>query len=81
MDKIGENWSIMNADKMICMRCNGRKQMYRFGSGYTHSNNGGRLVDCPMCLGEGKIKTIEAATKEVEIKIRKKRESKSKPEI
>jgi hypothetical protein len=44
-----------------CMRCNGRKKMYKVRSIYTHANTGGLQVDCPMCLGEGKIKTIEKA--------------------
>lgn len=66
----------MNAELMKCMRCSGRKKMYKVGGGYTHTNNGGKFVDCPMCLGEGKIKTLEAATKEIEEKAIKKRKSK-----
>lgn len=44
--------------KVPCMRCKGRKKMYKVGSGYTRENTGGKKIDCPMCLGVGKIKPI-----------------------
>lgn len=54
-------------DKMIvCLRCDGRKKIYKIGGGYSFVNIGGQLVNCPMCNGEGKHKTAEAALKEIE---------------
>lgn len=44
--------------RVPCMRCKGRKKMFKFGSGYSIMNNGGKQVDCPMCLGAGKIKPL-----------------------
>lgn len=44
-----------------CIRCKGRKKMFKVRGAYTHANTGGVEVDCPMCLGEGTIKTIEKA--------------------
>lgn len=38
-----------------CIRCDGRKKMYKTGGIYNHTNTGGVLVDCPLCLGKGKI--------------------------
>lgn len=38
-----------------CMRCDGRKKMYKTGTAYNHTNTGGVLVDCPLCLGKGTI--------------------------
>lgn len=43
---------------MRCPRCKGRKQMYKMRSIYSHTNTGGVEVDCPMCLGEGKVPDI-----------------------
>lgn len=48
--------------KVICVRCRGRKKLYKFGpNGYSTTNTGGALVDCPMCLGEGKMVSLKAA--------------------
>jgi|WetSurMetagenome_2_1015567.scaffolds.fasta_scaffold139892_3 hypothetical protein len=60
---------------MICMRCRGRKKMYKImGGGYSLMNSGGVEVDCPMCLGKGEHKTLEAAQDEM----KKKKSSKNK---
>lgn len=32
--------------------------MYKMRSIYSHTNTGGVEVDCPMCLGEGKVPDI-----------------------
>jgi len=42
-----------------CFRCAGRKKLYKSGSGYSKQNTGGVLVDCPLCLGKGKIDKLE----------------------
>jgi CO dehydrogenase/acetyl-CoA synthase beta subunit len=39
-----------------CFRCSGRKKMYKHGSIYNHTDCGGVIVECPMCLGKGVIK-------------------------
>lgn len=49
----------MEAGMMLCMRCEGRKRIYKVGSVYSFTNTGGSLVDCPMCLAVGKVKKIE----------------------
>jgi hypothetical protein len=55
------------ADETVrCMRCNGRKKMYKVQGGYTHTNTGGVLLDCPMCLGNGKVKTLVRVLKDIE---------------
>lgn len=50
----------MEAGMMLCMRCEGRKRIYKVGSVYSFTNTGGSLVDCPMCLAVGKVKKIES---------------------
>lgn len=42
-----------------CMRCKGMKNIFQVGNCYSLINTGGKPVKCPMCLGEGKIKTLE----------------------
>ncbi len=44
-----------------CVRCKGRKKMYKMGSAYSHTNSGGEEVTCPMCLGEGSTKSLADA--------------------
>lgn len=51
-----------------CPRCLGGKKMYQLGNGYSAVNFGGKQVDCPMCLGEGEVKTLEEALKDVKNK-------------
>ena len=40
---------------MYCPRCSGRKTIFKNGSGYSLVDLGGVSVECPMCLGVGKI--------------------------
>lgn len=56
----------MAEQKVRCMRCYGRKKIYKIMGGYSHANTGGKEVDCPMCLGEGKILKLEDALRKVE---------------
>ena len=48
-----------------CMRCHGRKKLYKIMSGYSHINSGGVEVDCPLCLGKGEIKSLEHVSEEI----------------
>ena len=59
----------MQSKMMFCMRCDGRKKMYVMNGGYTHANMGGPQVDCPLCLGIGKIPVLEDAQEEVKNEI------------
>ncbi len=45
----------------ICFRCGGRKKLYKVGAGYSYTNSGGALVQCPLCQGTGLIKTLDEA--------------------
>jgi hypothetical protein len=56
----------MENGKQVCFRCDGRKKIFKIGGGYSHIDMGGQQVDCPMCLGCGSIKTLEAALEEKE---------------
>lgn len=40
--------------------------MYKLNGAYTHTNSGGTMVTCPLCLGEGKIKKLDEAIKDLE---------------
>lgn len=51
----------MKLGYMRCPRCRGLKQMYKIGGGYSSVDCGGIKVDCPMCLGEGEVKTLRSA--------------------
>lgn len=44
-----------NDKLMICIRCNGRKKLYKINSAYSFTDTGGQFVDCPMCLGAGRV--------------------------
>lgn len=66
---------------MICMRCHGRKKVYKIMGGYSHANSGGVEVNCPMCIGKGTHKKLEAAIEEVEKKVKDKKKSPNLAEI
>lgn len=44
--------------KVRCVRCHGRKKIYKVGSGYTLAEMGGVKVDCPLCNAEGWIEPL-----------------------
>jgi len=46
-----------------CFRCQGRKKMYKAGSGYSMIDTGGVEVDCPLCLGVGTIDPPKAVVR------------------
>lgn len=53
-------------DSMIrCVRCKGRKKMFKVNSIYSEINTGGIEVQCPMCLGNGVTKSLEEALEEI----------------
>lgn len=54
---------------VVCMRCLGRKKVYKLGSGYSLANCGGVEIDCPMCSGVGKHKKASEALPEVKAAI------------
>jgi hypothetical protein len=65
-------------DNMVrCIRCQGRKKLYKMMGGYSFTNCGGELVTCPMCAGKGEIKNFnfesEEVTKEVVRRVRSKK--------
>lgn len=43
----------MKGNKVRCVRCKGRKKMYKVQGVYSNINTGGKEVDCPMCMGAG----------------------------
>lgn len=59
-----------------CPRCNGRKRMYKVRSIYSHTNSGGVEVDCPLCLGVGKVKPLDQAINDAHDKIKKSKKKK-----
>lgn len=56
----------MSENLVRCIRCEGRGQMYKLGNGYTHTNMGGELVTCPLCMGKKKIEPLSVVVNETE---------------
>lgn len=48
-----------------CVRCQGRKKLYKINNGYSYLNTGGVLVNCPMCLGTGSTKSPQEIIDEI----------------
>jgi len=75
----------MDDNLIRCVRCQGAKKLYKVGGGYCQTNNGGALVKCPLCLGEGMTKPLHLAVKDMESKdndnkkVKAKRKSRAKP--
>jgi hypothetical protein len=63
----------MKGSTIRCVRCKGRKKLYKVNGGYTYTNTGGVQMDCPMCLGKGITLSLEEAVKEA-TKMRNKKE-------
>lgn len=55
----------MQNSKTKCVRCKGRKKIFKVGTAYSYTNTGGVQVDCPLCLGTGYAPTIEEAIEDV----------------
>jgi hypothetical protein len=61
----------------ICVRCRGRKKVFKINSVYSIENTGGKEIDCPMCLGTGYNKPIEEEIEEIKaINIKNKKDFK-----
>jgi hypothetical protein len=67
----------MQGDLIRCVRCLGRKKIFKINNGYSHINTGGVEVDCPMCLGNGTIKTFEKALEDAKITEKEIKQNKS----
>lgn len=57
----------MKPGEMRCPRCRGQKSMYKINGGYSAANTGGVKVDCPMCLAEGVVATLEKKLEEIKL--------------
>lgn len=44
--------------KRRCIRCRGRKKLYKAMGGWCFDNTGGTLQNCPMCDGKGNIDPV-----------------------
>lgn len=50
----------------MCTRCRGNKKMYLINGGYTSADFGGKQVDCPCCLGTGRMKSNDEVLKQLD---------------
>lgn len=41
-----------------CVRCGGRKELYKVNGAYSHLDMGGQKVKCPLCMGTGRMKIM-----------------------
>lgn len=55
----------MDVGMIRCMRCQGRKKVYKVRNVYSLADTGGVEIDCPLCDGVGKIKTLEKAIEDI----------------
>ena len=44
---------------MRCVRCRGRKEIFKVNGAYCLSDNGGKKVTCPCCSGAGEMPMLE----------------------
>jgi hypothetical protein len=63
-----------------CQRCSGRRKLYKMNNCYSLVDCGGIEVTCPLCLGEGEIKSLEDAIEDVKEKISEEEKPKRKYE-
>lgn len=56
----------MDENLIRCVRCKGRKKLFKVHGAYSMTNTGGTEVTCPMCNGLGKMKTLEHAKQDIE---------------
>lgn len=59
--------------KRRCIRCRGRKQLYKTKGGWCFENSGGTLTDCPLCLGKGIIDLMPPKLEDAEEKLNAKK--------
>jgi hypothetical protein len=67
--------------KRRCIRCSGRKKMYKVRGGWSHENSGGTLQDCPLCLGKGLIDVIPPKIESTPDKIEEKKDDRVRQRI
>lgn len=48
-----------------CVRCKGRKKLFKVAGAYSYVDTGGEKVDCPMCLGSGSTKSLADALEDI----------------
>ncbi len=55
------------AGKRRCIRCRGRKKLYKIRGAWSFENCGsGALQDCPMCGGKGHVDPIPLSESSIE---------------
>lgn len=65
----------MKGKTIRCVRCKGRKKLFKVGQVYSYTNTGGVEINCPMCLGEGLTASLSDAIEEVKkLNIKNKKE-------
>ena len=68
-----------------CVRCRGRKELYKVANIYSYTNTGGVKTKCPLCLGSGEMKSIDEAIEEIREKKptgkKRGRPKKERPEV
>jgi hypothetical protein len=55
----------MKGAMIRCVRCKGRKKLFKINGIYSYTNTGGVEIQCPMCLGNGSTKSLEEALEEI----------------
>lgn len=55
----------MKGAMIRCVRCKGRKKLFKINGIYSYTNTGGVEIQCPMCLGNGFTKSLEEALEEI----------------
>lgn len=49
-----------------CIRCGGRKELYKVNGAYSHLDTGGEKVKCPLCMGTGRMKIMAPVASVIE---------------
>lgn len=68
----------MKGAMIRCVRCKGRKKLFKINAIYSYTNTGGVEIQCPMCLGNGVTKSLEEAIEEIKIENKKHKSEKIK---
>lgn len=58
----------MKGSMIRCVRCKGRKKIFKMNGAYSLINTGGVEIECPMCLGNGFTKSLAEALEEIKAK-------------
>ena len=68
----------MKGSMIRCVRCKGRKKLFKINGIYSYTNTGGVEIQCPMCLGTGSTKSLEEAIQEMKKENAKHKSDKTK---